>query len=151
MKHTLIFALSAALIATVAQAQPGPNAEPPNPDTDRDGKVTLAEFTTSQAARQSRMFSRMDTNKDGKITQGEMDAMAKSAEAAGRGPPGGGEGGRGGGMMRLDANKDGAVTKAEMSAMTKRRFDMADTNKDGWLSKGELLMIRQRARGPGPE
>ena len=54
-------------------------------------------------------------------------------------------------MMRLDANKDGGVTKAEMSAMTKRRFDMADTNKDGWLSKGELLMIRQRARGPGPE
>ena len=83
MKHTLIFALSAALIATMAQAQPAPNAEPPNPDTDRDGKVTFAEFTASQAARQSRMFSRMDTNKDGKITQGEMDAMAQRAEAAG--------------------------------------------------------------------
>ena len=151
MKYTLVFALSAALIATMAQAQLGPSAEPANPDTDRDGKVTFAEFTASQAARQSRMFGRMDTNKDGKITQGEMDAMAKRAEAAGRGPPGGGEGGRGGGMMRLDTNKDGAVTKAEMSAMTKRRFDMADTNKDGWLSKGELLMIRQRARGPVPE
>ena len=54
-------------------------------------------------------------------------------------------------MMRLDANKDGAVTLAEMGAMTERRFTMADTNKDGWLSKGEMLMMRQRMRGPGSE
>lgn len=129
-----------------AAAQPGPGREPPNPDTDRDGKVTLAEFQAAQGDRQGRMFARMDANKDGKITQAEMDAVAKRAEAAGRTGPGGGP--PGGMLMRLDANKDGAVTKAEMAAMTERRFQMADTNKDGWLSKGELLMMRQR-RGPG--
>lgn len=142
--NRILLAAAFAAIATLAQAQPGSGREPPNPDTDHDGKVTLAEFKASQGERQSRMFARMDANNDGKITQAEMDAAAKRAEAAGRGGPGGG-----GMLMRLDANKDGAVTKTEMGAMTQRRFEMADTNKDGWLSKGELLMMRQRMRGPG--
>lgn len=142
--NRILLAAAFAAIATIAQAQPAPGREPPNPDTDRDGKVTLAEFKAVQGDRQGRMFGRMDANKDGKLTQAEMDAAAKRAEAAGRGGPGGG-----GMLMRLDANKDGAVTKAEMATMTQRRFEMADTNKDGWLSKGELLMMRQRMRGPG--
>ena len=53
--------------------------------------------------------------------------------------------------MRLDTNKDGAVSNAEMAASIEQRFKMADTNHDGWLSKGELLMMRQRMRGPGSE
>jgi len=142
--NRILLATAFAAIATAAAAQPG--REPPNPDTDRDGKVTLAEFKATQGDRQTRMFARMDANKDGKITQAEADTAAKRAEAAGRTGPNGGP--PGGMLMRLDANKDGAVTKAEMAAMTDRRFQMADTNKDGWLSKGELLMMRQR-RGPG--
>jgi hypothetical protein len=150
MTRFLIATVAAALLATAAPlslawAQPAPGREPPNPDTDRDGKVTLAEFKVSNAQRQDRMFARMDANKDGKITQAEADAAAKTAEAAGRG-------GRGGGMlMRMDANADGAVTKAELAAMSDRRFQMADTNKDGWLSKGELLMMRQRRGGAGAQ
>lgn len=142
--NRIVLSLTAALLlAGVAQAQPAPGREPPNPDADRDGKVTLAEFKTSNAQRQDRMFARMDANKDGKVTQAEADAAAKTAEAAGRG-------GRGGGMlMRMDANSDGAVTKAELAAMSDRRFQSADTNKDGWLSKGELLMMRQRRGGAG--
>lgn len=143
MKHILLSLTAALLLAGAAQAQPAPGREPPNPDADRDGKVTLAEFKTSNAQRQDRMFARMDANKDGRITQAEADAAAKTAEAAGRG-------GRGGGMlMRMDANGDGAVTKAEMAAMSERRFQKADTNKDGWLSKGELLMMQQRRGGAG--
>lgn len=145
MKRIIFAALAATLSVGVAHAQP-PGQDHPNPDTDRDGKVTLAEFKASQDQRQSRMFARLDSDKDGKITQAEMEAGAKRAEAAGRGPAGAG------GMMRLDANRDGAVTKVEMAAMTERRFKMADTNADGWLSKGELLMMRQRMRGgPGPQ
>lgn len=145
--NRILLAAAVAAIATVAQAQPEPGREPPNPDTNHDGKVTLAEFKAAQGDRQDRMFARMDANKDGKLTKAEMDEAAKRAQEAGRGPgPGGGPGGM---LMRLDANKDGAVTKAEMATMTQRRFEMADTNKDGWLSKGELLMMRQRMRGPG--
>jgi hypothetical protein len=144
--NRILLAAAFAAIATAASAQPGLGREPPNPDTDHDGKVTLAEFKATQGERQARMFARMDANKDGRITQAEADAAAKRAEAAGRTGPGGGP--PGGFLMRMDANKDGAVTKAEIAAMSERRFETADTNKDGWLSKGELLMMRQR-RGPG--
>jgi len=149
MTRILLSLTAAILFAGAAHAQPAPGHEPPNPDTDRDGKVTLAEFKASNAERQTRMFARMDANKDGKITQAEADAAGKRAEAAGRTGPGGGA--PGGFLMRMDANKDGAVTKAELGAMSERRFQMADTNKDGWLSKGELLMMRQRRGGAGAE
>ena len=149
-------ATTAALaFATVALAQPPEGGRPPpNPDTDHDGKVTLAEFKAMNAERQTRMFTRMDANKDGKITQAEMDAARKRMETEGRGPPPGAGpdargGGRGGFLMRLDANHDGAVTKAEMAAGADQRFNMADTNHDGWLSKGELLMMRRGMGGPG--
>lgn len=153
MKRILLTAAAVAAFATAVHAQPGPGREPPNPDTDHDGKVTLAEFKAMEAERQARMFARLDTNKDGKITQAEIDAMRQRVEASGRGPPeGGGRMGGGGFLMRADANHDGAVTKAEMAAMTEQRFKAADTNGDGWLSKGELIMMRQKMRGgPGPQ
>jgi hypothetical protein len=138
---------AAAAFATAVQAQP-PGGEPPNPDTDHDGKVTLAEFKAMEQQRQTRMFARMDANSDGKITQAEMDSARQRADAAGRSPAPGAPGG-GRLLVRLDANHDGALTKAEMAAMTEQRFKRADTNNDGWLSKGELLMMRQRMRG-GP-
>ena len=152
MTRLFLASFAVAAFATLAHAQPPGGGEPPNPDTDRDGKVTLAEFKAANAARQTRMFARMDTNKDGRITAAEMDASRKRAEAEGRGPPAGarpGGGGPGGLMMRLDTNKDGAISKTEMSAMTEQRFRMSDTNSDGWLSKGELLMMRRGMRGPG--
>lgn len=144
MNRFLLATVTAALLVAAplgaATAQPGPGREPPNFDTDRDGKVTLAEFKAAHTERQGRMFARMDANKDGKITQAEMDAAGKRAEAAQRGP--------GARLMRMDADKDGAVTKTELAAMGDRRFQIADSNKDGWLSKEELLMMRQRRGGP---
>jgi Ca2+-binding EF-hand superfamily protein len=43
-------------------------------DTDRDGRISLAEFQAGHATR----FGRLDTNKDGAVTQ---DEMAKHREA----------------------------------------------------------------------
>ncbi len=148
-----VAAATLALGAHAALAQGEPGRQPPNPDTDHDGKVTLAEFKASQAERQARMFARMDANKDGKISQPELDAARQRMEADGRSPPPGARpGGPAGGFLaRFDTNKDGFVSKAEMSAMSEQRFRMADTNNDGWLSKGELLMMRNRMRGPGSE
>lgn len=147
MTRLLLTAAAVLTLAGTALAQ-DPDRRP-NPDTDHDGKVTLAEFKAMESARQTRMFARMDANKDGKIVQAEMEAARQRMEAEGRGPPPGGRPGGGGFLMRLDANHDGAVTRAEMAAATEQRFRMADTNQDGWLSKGELLMMRQRMRGPG--
>lgn len=154
MTRLLIVTFAALALSAPALAQEG-GRQPPNPDTDHDGKVTLSEYKATETARMTRMFARMDANNDGKITQAEMEAFRDSMEAEGRGPPagapgGGGGGGRGGFMMRMDANGDGAVTKVEMAAGFEARFKAADTNGDGWLSKGELLMMRQRMRGPGP-
>jgi len=147
MKRILLTAAAIASLAAVAHAQPPGGGEPPNYDTDHDGKVTLSEFKAGQAERETRMFARMDANHDGKITQAEMEAARAKREAAGKGPPNGG-GGRGAGFFaRFDTNHDGAITKAEMAAATEARFKMADTNNDGWLSKGELLMMRQKMRG----
>lgn len=149
MNRILLATAAAALLATAAHAQPMGQRQPPNPDTNGDGKVTLAEFKAASAERHTRMFARMDANKDGKITQAEVDAAPKSGNAAG--PKGGRGGQRGGMVMRMDTNNDGAVTKAELAAMTERRFQMADSNKDGWLSKEELPMMRQRRGGPGAQ
>lgn len=158
MTRLLLASLALLALSVPALAQEG-DRQPPNPDTDHDGKVTLSEFKAMETTRINRMFARMDTNRDGKITPAEMQAMRERMEAEGRGPPpggpgrgpgGGSGGGRGGFMTRMDTNGDGAVTKAEMAAGIEARFKAADTNGDGWLSKGELLMMRQRMRGPGP-
>src|SRR5689334_20355190 len=120
MTRLLLATLAFAAAATLAHAQPEPGREPPNPDTDHDGKVTLAEFKASQAERQARMFARMDTNKDGKISQAELEAARQRMDAAGRSPPPGARpagAGAGGFLARFDANKDGFVSKAEMAAM----------------------------------
>lgn len=141
---TLIFAAAAfALITGAATAQDRP--QPPNPDLDHDGKVTLSEFKKMEAQRGARMFARLDANKDGKITQAEFDAAPRREPQAGETPRPPGMRGRF--FQMMDANGDGAVSKAEMQAAGQRRFDMADTNHDGWLSKGEVILMRQR-RGP---
>lgn len=156
MLRFLLAASVAAFLAGAVQAQPygGPPGEgarqPPDFDLDHDGKVTASEFKQVETQRIERMFARLDANHDGKITREEMQAarerMAARRAGAGRGPPpmaGGGDF-----FFRMnDANGDGAVTKAEMLAGVERRFNAADTNHDGWLSKGELIMMRQRARG----
>ena len=141
MKIYLIAAI-AALCVNTANAQPGPGGRGPNPDADGDGKVTLAEFKVAYAARQGRMFARLDTNSDGKVSPDEAKAMAQRAQRPVRG---------GDGLMRQDANRDGSVTREEMSGAAQRRFEMADTSKDGWLSREELDMMQQRTRGPGPK
>jgi len=136
MKRLLLAAGFFCLAAT-AEAQMG---QPPNPDLNRDGKVTFDEFKKVQA---DTMLSRMDANRDGKIARDEL-AVREGADS---------------GRRKMfadrmwasqDANKDGMLTRAEIEAGAKRRFDRGDTNKDGWLSKGEILTLRQnRGRDAG--
>ncbi|WP_309644694.1 hypothetical protein [Phenylobacterium sp.] len=128
----LIIVMAALSVAGSAQAQIGQRA---NPDLDKDGRVTLAEFRKSQA---DGMMARFDANKDGKIARGEL-AFPPGMSAIGERI-----------WERLDANKDATVTRAEMDAAASVRFERGDTNKDGWLSKGEILTLRQnRGRDAG--
>lgn len=130
------FVISAALLAMASSAQ-AQMLQGPNPDLDRDGKVSFAEFKKVQA---DRMMERLDANKDGKISRAETKSMEEmaarfgGADAASR-------------VARMwtqgDVNRDGALSHSELEAGSKRRFDIADSNHDGWLSKGELRTMRQ--------
>ena len=124
----------------------------PNPDTNGDGKVSLAEFQQSH----SDHMMRLDTNKDGKISEAEFKARPGMMGHEGPPPPRAeGEKGKDRPMRRemmekmhgerqgmmfdmLDANDDGAVAKAEMDRMTSKRFKRMDKNSDGVLTGDEL-------------
>ena len=133
MKHVVLASVMT-FVAGAAQAQ----MWAPNPDLNKDGKVTLSEFQQTQA----NGILRLDADKDGKITRAEAKPLADRAP-------------NGTSMVdriwtRLDANKDGVITRAEIDAGAKRRFDLGDTNKDGSLSKDEIQALRQnRGRDAG--
>lgn len=134
MKYALIAAAGLLAAAGAADAQ----MRGPDPDADRNGKVTLAEFKKAQA---DAMLGRMDADRDGRITRAEAKAMTDRAKAMGR--P---EAGQRMEMMfaRFDASKDGALSRAEIEASAGPRFTAADANGDGWLSRSELSAMRQR-------
>jgi Ca2+-binding EF-hand superfamily protein len=92
-------------------------------DTNKDGKVTLAELTVAREA----WLTEVDSNKDGVATQAELEA-SHSAQHGKR-------------IAQLftdkDANKDGRLTREE-SQFPERRFVRSDTNGDGALTVAEL-------------
>lgn len=130
----LLIAGALFLLASAALAQAGP----PNPDTDHDGKVTLAEFKAMQVRG---LVRRMDTDRDGKITRAEADSVARQPPPEGPGGPGDGPG-RDRMWQHLDTNSDGVITTSEIETSAQARFAAADANKDGWLNAQELLATR---------
>ena len=90
-------------------------------DTDKDGKISKAEF---DAAGQQ-MFAKLDENKDGKIEGNEMPQRhwAKFGDKM---------------FDRMDTNKDGNVTKAEFQAAGDKMFQRMDKNGDGIIEKDEM-------------
>ena len=124
----------------------------PNPDTNGDGKVGLAEFQQSHVDQ----MMKLDANKDGKISEAEFQARPGMMGHDGPPPPKADgqkdkdrpmhremmeekRGDRQGMMFdMLDANDDGAVTKAELERMTTKRFKRMDKNNDNVLTGDEL-------------
>lgn len=100
-------------------------------DTDKDGKVTLAELVQSK---QSRLRD-FDTNKDGAVTRAEFDAgfQARRTEHINQM------------FAKQDTNKDGVLSREE-SSLPARWFARVDANNDGKLTREELS--REPAR-PG--
>ena len=63
-------------------------------DTDKDGKISRAEFATAHAGKDDK-FAAHDADKDGFITQAEMDAHHADAKATSEGKCGEGKCGEG--------------------------------------------------------
>lgn len=137
LRAWLLLVLAAGLSATgPACAQLGP----PNPDVNRDGRVTLPEF---RAVSSTQLLQRLDSDKDGVLARAEyqaaIDLLSRFAgagvarRAAQR-------------FVEDDANQDGRLSRSEMDRGAERRFLKADANGDGWLDKAELKASRQPRR-----
>jgi Ca2+-binding EF-hand superfamily protein len=156
--HTLAIMTTLAL-GTVAFAQPGGHGRGKleRLDTNKDGKITLAEMKSEAAQK----FSELDTDKNGRVAKEEVAAhheqmRAKWAEkraareAAGEGAAehegkcGGKHGGRFGGkhmgrfFEKMDTNADGSVDQQEFTQVVEKRFARMDENGDKVLSGAEL-------------
>jgi len=104
-------------------------------DTNKDGKVTLAELV---AAKTSRLHE-FDANHDGVVTQAEFEAGMKGQRAAHVAKL----------FERRDSNQDGQLSREE-SRMPERWFNRLDSNHDGFLTPEELA-ARPLPQGPGAE
>jgi hypothetical protein len=131
-----IFKIAVLLLATTAvvdkvQAQgPGGGGGPPNfmalIDTDKDGKVSVAEYTAFSEQRWTRLSQGADKVKVASLQGFQANALAGIAP---------------------DANGD--VTKAAYLAAQPAKFKSADTNGDGSLNEAELTASFPRRGGGG--
>lgn len=153
----LSLGLLAASIAVAQQAAPrhveGRNHEArvaafADSDSNRDGRLSLAEFQAARTRKLAERFSKLDGNRDGALTQDEMRAAVRehkhirSARRYQRM------------AMReqaraLDTNHDQALSRTEIGdRMPKlaQNFDAIDLDNDGRLTRDEMRAGREAMR-----
>jgi Ca2+-binding EF-hand superfamily protein len=148
-------AIAVVAVSTVAMAERGEKRAPGKAsemllqrfdtmDTDKDGKVTVAEIEAFRVAR----FAAADVNGDGLLDKDELAAFrleemqARADAQAARM------------IERMDGSGDGKLAADEMPGMTggKPLFDRVDTDGDGAISKAEAeaalaFMMDHRGKG----
>jgi Ca2+-binding EF-hand superfamily protein len=117
----LILALSGSLLA---QARQNRRPNPAQMDTDRDGRISSAEWQGPVAA-----FDRLDANDDGFITREELNQVRPRN--------------RNRNARAVDTNKDGKISREEWRRPA-AAFDRLDANKDGFITSDERPRRRQR-------
>lgn len=152
MKNWIVLG-SGLLLASVALAQPVAPAGP-NPradrraeafaeaDSNRDGRLTLAEFQAARSRKLAEQFQRMDGNRDGALTADEMSQARREHRQM--------RASRRGGIKALDSNGDQALSRAEIGDKMPRlteNFDSIDLDHDGRLDRTELRAGREALRG----
>jgi len=118
-------------------------------DTDKDGKVAMAEM---QTANQNR-FGKMDADGDGVVSRDEVEARMMARIRAHI------QGQVDNRMERMDADKDGVISKAEASVASDAHFVKMDKNQDGFLDADEMPKGKRhgghhgsrRGHGHGPK
>jgi Ca2+-binding EF-hand superfamily protein len=122
----------------------GANAQTLLADTNKDGKVTQAEYQDSRRT----FLMRADRNKDGKISAAEWTKGADEArfQARQEGVDGWPLVGKAGLFTTLDTNKDGFVTPPEIDAYYGPRFAKLDPNHDGVVTRTEAYKIEKAVK-----
>lgn len=125
-----IAALTAAASPALAQPPGGGAGGPPNfmqfVDGDKDGKITLAEYTTFAQARWGRISQGAD-----KVKPADLQGFQASALAG------------------ITPDAEGYVSKAAYEAAIPAKFKAADSNGDGSLSEAEFTASMPMRRPAG--
>jgi Ca2+-binding EF-hand superfamily protein len=103
-------------------------------DTNKDGKVTLAELVESKQS----WLREVDGNKDGVATRPEIEASVLAQRTKHVSEL----------ITQQDKNKDGRISREE-SQMPQRWFARTDGNSDGSVTREELLSQRAGKHGAG--
>lgn len=105
-------------------------------DTNRDGKLTLAEIKEEGPKRFLRfLLQRSGKGAEGHLTKEEFADLLQKQQAAR-------EALVRGFMRRLDKNRDGVISRDEADGKLKENFDRIDRNQNGRLEPAELANAR---------
>jgi Ca2+-binding EF-hand superfamily protein len=97
-------------------------------DVNKDGKISLAEFTPLAEKR----FMKVDTNNDGAVSAAEIDAALQAAMERRRDRI----------LADMDADKNGTVTRDELDKYVAAMVKSADANNDGGVTFDEARMFK---------
>jgi hypothetical protein len=131
MKSSLNRYVLAAMVGSLALSGAALAGDPAKLDTDKDGKVSAAEYTAGVKT----SFDKLDANADGKVTASEMDSAyttSKPGVGAAQTPSSADR------IKTLDTDGDGSLSLSEHEAGSKSMFDQLDADKDGSLSSAEI-------------
>ena len=97
-------------------------------DTNKDGKINLAEFTPVAG----KSFMSIDVNKDDAVSAAEIDASLQAALERRRNRI----------LANMDGDKSGTVTRAELDRYIEAMISGADTDSDGGVSFAEARIFK---------
>jgi Ca2+-binding EF-hand superfamily protein len=97
-------------------------------DLNKDGKISLAEFTPVAEKR----FLGIDMNKDDAVSAAEIDASLQAALERRRNRI----------LANLDADKNGSISRTELDKYVEAMVAGADTDSDGGVSFAEARIFK---------